>query len=460
MLFKENKILLLLTIVSFLTPFTGSSINLALPAIGREFHADAVMLNWGVEAFLTTTAALLLPAGRLSDLWGRRKLFTLGVAVFVAVSIITSMVTSMEQFVIMRAAQGIANALIFSNAMVILTLSTPVEKRGWAIGVNAAAVYLGLSMGPVLGGFLNHQFGWRSIFYFIATLSSIALVMIYLYMKEEWHDKHTDGFDGWGAFLYVTGVVVLLYGLAGVVSSPFGWQALVAGIVLLAIFCKVETSRDNTLLNLRLFSRNRVFAMSNLAGLINYSASFSIGYVVSIYLQLILGFDSQWAGFVLLVQPVVMALAAPRTGRLSDFYEVSLLASVGMFISSLGIIILIGAAYFGRVEGFVLGLIVAGFGFALFGPPNNNAIMSSVSKKDLGAASSILGTARLVGQAMSVSVVSLVFSLSEGGHTVPLIELPKETLSTILISILIILAVICLAGIIPSRARGSTLTED
>lgn len=450
---SQRLLLLALMVTSFITPFSSSSINLALPNIGSEFHADGILTGWGVEAFLLATGACMLPLGKLSDMIGRRRSYLFGILLFFFLCIAINFVQSMEAFVIIRALQGAANALLASNSMAILTLSVPPEKRGWAIGFISAAVYIGLSVGPVLGGSLNYYWGWRSIFYFTAILSGLNYFIGKRYIREESHHGHLGDFDRWGCFLYLTASVALLFGLTEIISSPYGMPVLGLGIILGMVLVYYEWNHPSPLVAIPLMRRNLVFTLSNLASMINYSASFAIGYVLSVYLQVIMNFDSHHAGLILLGQPIMMAIVSRYSGDWSDRIEPHKLASAGMLVLALGLFVLALTTAFETLWGILLGLMISGIGIALFAPPNNNEIMSSVEKHEVGIASAILGTARLVGQGFSLAIVAFVFSLLAGAGDIPLVLLDHQELMKAITCLLFILGLICLVGIIPSQVK-------
>lgn len=447
----KNKILFIIAIISFLTPFTSSSINLALPAMGAEFKASTFLLSWVVEAFVLTTAIFLLPLGRLADSTGRRRVFVTGVALFTACSLVIGLVPSIQALILVRILQGIASAMIFSNGIAILTLVFPPERRGWAIGISSGFVYAGLSMGPVLGGFLNYYCGWRSIFYFVGGLSVIALVMTIRYMRQEWKEGSIHDFDGKGALIYMLAMGSTLYGLSNVAAFREAVFILIGGLALSGWFIFYESRQASPLLPIGLFKSNRIFAMSNLAALINYSATFAVGFLLSIYLQAIIGLDSQYAGMLLLIQPLMMTLLSPKMGALSDRLEPSFLASLGMGVTTVGLVSLFGATQLKSLPIIMVSLGLVGIGFALFASPNNNAIMSAVDRSMYGTASAALATSRMTGQAFSLAIVTIILSLTGAGSSG--LE-NKDGLYAGIGYALAVFAVLCAIGIIPSRARG------
>ena len=380
---SEQKIALIVTtLCAFITPFMGSSVNIALPAIGREFHLDAVYLNWIASSFLLTTAALLLPAGRLADIYGRIKIFKIGVVIFAAGTLFCGVSFSGIFLIAARCIQGIGSALIFSTATAILVSSYPAEKRGQVLGINTAAVYSGLSTGPFFGGIITQSLGWRFIFFAALLLAAVLLILLVFKFKTEWIEAKGEKFDLKGAALYGIVLTAIMYGFSLLPHLP-GVLLTTAGIAGFIIFIKFEMKTPKPVINIRLFAENKPYAFSNLAALINYCATFAVSFLLSFYLQYIKGFTPKDAGIILIAQPIVQALFSPVAGRLSDRIEPAIVSSIGMALTTAGLAILFFLSEQTGLLFIIISLIFLGFGFALFSSPNANAIMSSVEKKIL-----------------------------------------------------------------------------
>ena len=300
-------VLTVLTITSFLPAFMGSSINIALPSIGKEFSLDAVALGWMVTIYILATAIFAVIFGRIADISGRKRIFLSGLLLFFLASIFSAAAPSGLMLIIFRALQGIGAAAIFSTATAILTSVYPANERGIALGINVAAVYSGLSLGPVLGGLLTEQFGWRSIFVVTALAGCVAIVMTFLKLKGEWAEARGERFDGIGSILYGISLALLIYGLTLLPSWP-GISFFVAGLAGLVLFIRYELRIKNPVLNINLFRGNTVFLFSNLAALVNYSATAGVGLLLSLYLQYVKGFGPSAAGLIMISQPVLMAI--------------------------------------------------------------------------------------------------------------------------------------------------------
>jgi EmrB/QacA subfamily drug resistance transporter len=440
--------LLAATMASFLTPFTISSVNIALPAIASELKMDAILLGWIATSYLLSAAVFLVPSGRIADIKGRKKVFGLGIFIFVIASLFAVLSFSAEMLIAARTLQGIGSAMIFGTGMAILTSVYPSDERGKVLGINVAAVYIGLSLGPFLGGVLTQHFGWKSIFLLNIPLGVIILLML-RELKGEWAEAEGEEFDFIGSAIYGIMLSSLIFGLTEV---KFMEPLIILSILSFSAFLIWESKTKHPVLEIGLFRRNTTFTLSNLAALLNYSATFAVGFLLSLYLQYIKGFGPQEAGLILISQPVVMALLSPMAGWLSDRIEPRTVASAGMAIITVGLLIFFNLDANTPLSIIVPTLMLLGFGFALFTSPNANAIMGSVERRFYGIASATLGTMRLLGQMFSMAIVMFIFSTYIGKA-----EITPATYQLLLESTKIsfaIFSILCFIGIFISLGRG------
>ena len=411
---NPNTVLLIAVLASFSTPFMLSSINIALPAMAPELGLDAMAMGWVSLSFLLASAALLVPMGRAADIFGRKKIFTIGFAVFTAASLFCGLAATQTQLLLARSLQGVGSAMIFGTSMAILTSVFPPERRGRAIGYVSAAVYTGLSLGPSLGGLLVEHLSWRALFLLNVPLGLLVLALVHRGLKgSEWRGAAGERFDLAGAALYAASLTALMYGLSAVTRGQ-GLAAAAAGAAGLLLFFRRETRVSHPILNAGLFLANRVFAFSNLAAFLSYSASFAAAFLLSLYLQYSMGMSPKAAGLVLVCQPLFMVAFSPWAGRLSDRYDPGVIASLGMALTAAGILLFSGPQSglpLGRV---IAGLCVLGLGLAFFAAPNTNAVMGAVEPRYYSVASATLATMRITGQMFSMAVVMLLFSLFVG----------------------------------------------
>jgi len=448
---SKRAVLLAATLASFLTPFMGSAVNVALPSIGREFEMDAVLLGWVAASYILAAAAFLVPFGRLADIHGRRRVFVLGILLYTVSSALAGLATSGQWLIAARVAQGIGGAMIFGTSVAILTSVFPAGERGHALGINAAAVYLGISLGPFLGGFLTESFGWRGVFIANAGLGLLTAAVVIFWLRGEWAGAKGERFDLWGSILYGATVTTMMLGLTRIPAASGGWLVL-AGAAGLAALLWWERRVEYAVLNTSLFRKSRVFAFSNLAALVNYSATSAVSFLMSLHLQYVKGFTPATAGIVLVAQPIVMCALSPFAGRLSDRVESRTVASIGMAITVVGLLLFTTISAATSVTFIVVGLAVLGLGFALFSSPNMNAIMCSVETRFSGVASATLGTARLVGQMLSMGIAMLVFSVVVGKVQIEPSRYPQFLSASR--TIYAVFAALSFAGIFASLARG------
>ena len=302
----KRSVLFLTVLSSFVTPFLVSSINVALPAIQDDFHMNAVLLAWIATAYLLSCAVFLVPFGKMADIYGRRKVFICGISVVTVSSLLCATAPNAAALLTFRVLQGLGTAMIFSTGMAILTSAFPPNERGRAIGISVAAVYIGLSVGPLLGGMLTQYFTWRSVFVVTSILGVPTMYFSIWKLKSEWYGTPGEKLDVVGSVLYALAVSLIMYGLSMLPANESLWE-LVAGLVLIIAFIKWELHVAQPVFNVELFANNRAFAFSSLAALINYSATFAVTFLLSLYLQYIRGFDPKTAGLILMTQPIMMA---------------------------------------------------------------------------------------------------------------------------------------------------------
>ena len=444
---EKRAALLVASVASFLTPFMGSAVNVALPSIGTSFNSNAIVLGWIATSYILTAAIFLIPFGRAADILGRKKIFLTGIVLFTIASLFCGLADSVTMLIIYRVFQAVGSSMIFGTGIAILTSVFPANERGKAVGITIASVYTGLAVGPFAGGMLTGILGWRSVFFSVVPLGLIAVYFVLRNLKGEWADSKGEKFDWAGSFVYGISLALIMYGFSKLPDVQ-GYIYIVSGLFAMTVFVFWELHIPNPVLELKLFKDNITFRYSNLAALINYSATFAIGFLLSFYLQEVRHLSAQHAGMVLVSSPVIMALLSPVAGKLSDRVEPRFLASLGMGISALGLVFLFFINDHTNINVLVLILLLLGLGFALFSSPNTNAVMGSVERRHLGVASGSLGTMRLLGQMFSMGIAMMLFALFIGdtGDINGLMKAVKAAFG--------IFATLCFLGIFASLARG------
>ncbi|MBU1320424.1 MAG: MFS transporter [candidate division Zixibacteria bacterium] len=447
----KKSALLVFTLTSLLTPFMAASINIALPQIGEYFAIDAVLLSWVATSFLLTAAMFLVPFGRMADIYGRKKIFTIGILAYTLFSLACGLSTSVTMLIVFRVLQGIGSAMIFGTGIAILTSVFPADERGQVLGINVAAVYFGLSAGPFFGGLLTEHLGWRSVFYVNVPVGILIVLIVLWRLRGEWAEAKGERFDLFGSFIYCISLVLIMYGFSLLPNLP-GFWFIAAGIAAVLLFVWWELRVESPVFNMNLFRKNSVFALSNLAALVNYAATYAVTFLLSLYLQYIKGFGAESAGIILVSRPIVMAVTSVFAGRLSDRIEPRVVASIGMALVTVGLVLLIPIGSSTSLGFIITALMILGLGFGLFSSPNMNAIMGSVERKYYGVASGTAGTMRLLGQMFSMGIATLLFAVYIG--RVPITPSNHDVFLSSVRAAFVIFSALCFAGIFASLARG------
>jgi EmrB/QacA subfamily drug resistance transporter len=439
------------TLTVFMMSFAGSAVNVALPSIEKELNIDTILLGWIATAYILTTTILIIPCGKLADIHGRKKIFTIGTFIYTVATIILTFSNSAFLLIACRAVQGIGAAMYFSTSVAMLMSVFPVNERGRALGMNVAATYMGLSTGPFLGGLLTGYLGWRSVFGITVPIGLVVIILLFWKIKDEWAEAQGESFDTIGAVLIAIMLGSLIYGFSSLPSIK-GIVCVAVSIVAFLVFYRWELREKSPLLDMDLFRKNKGFFLFNITALINYSATFAIAFLMSLYLQYNHGFSPQTAGLIMIAQPVVQTTFSPLAGRLSDRIKPYILSTAGMAIMVVGLILLIFLREDTGLAFIVTSLAFLGFGYALFSSPNTNAVMSSVASKFYGVASAVLASMRTTGMMMSMGIVMMIFSIIIGK-----VQITQEQHIALLQSTktaFIVFTVLCFGGMLASIAGG------
>ena len=442
-------------ITSFMTTFMSSALNLSVPSLESYFGVNAAYVSWIVSSYTIAVAAMSLPMGKVSDITSRRTIFLTGIAGFGLLSAISIFAPSIGVLMLLRTLAGTCAAMIFATNNAILISAFPHSVQGKMLGYSVAATYIGLTAGPVAGGILNSTFGWRSIFAVSAVISAAAFLAAFRAVPDDEPASQISGIDTAGIVFYISSIVISLFGMTSLGSLAAAPYMLASGIILLIAFFVHESGRENsdkpTVIRVSMFRQSRTFTFSCLAALLNYGATFAISYEMSIYLQIILGIPSERAGLMLIIMPAAQAVLSPFTGSLSDRIRPSVLASIGMGICAVTLLLYsrindnTSVIYIMTVMG------ITGTGFALFSSPNTNAILSCVSKKDYGVANSIIATMRTYGQSSGMAILSSITAFVLGTGTLE--SSPHSDILLMMHISFITFACICVIGLFFSLAR-------
>jgi EmrB/QacA subfamily drug resistance transporter len=445
--YKELKkdLLIVGILVSFLTPFVRSSINLALPALANEFDLSAVFLTGISTIYLLVNAILYIPFGRIGDIYGRKRIFQYGLIIFTASSFISSFSISGEMFLFFRIFQAIGNAMIFANLNALISSVFPVNERGKAFGLTSMSVFVGLILGPILGGVITEIVGWRTLFYLDTLIGIIAAYAITRF-KHDWIDAEGEKLDILGSFLLGISLIAILYGFSDFTNN-YSLFIVIAGIIGLSLFYLVEKRVDFPLINISLF-KNKRFTFGNITAFINYGVFVSVGFILTLYLQYLKGYSPITAGLIVTVQSIMMILVSPFAGRLSDKIDPGSVSTIGMILTTVGVALMTlinfdNALYLGGGS-----LMILGAGIGLFYSSNTKMVMGAVDKKYFGVASATLSDMRSMGQIFGMGIVMLIISVFLGNVQIIPSNYP-ELIISLRIS-LIAIAVLSAIGIFTS----------
>ncbi|MFZ3166551.1 MAG: MFS transporter [Candidatus Methanoperedens sp.] len=397
----------------FMATLDGSIVNVALPTLTTFFNTDITTIEWVVMAYLLTITSLLLSLGRISDMVGRKIIFSGGLALFTIGSGLCAISATEGQLILFRVIQGIGAALLMATGVAIVTHAFPPRERGKAMGLIGTVVSIGSMVGPVMGGFLIQRVGWQSIFYINLPVGIIGTVMALKILQKDETTNKGQTFDIPGGLTLFISLISLLLALSQ--GQEKGWGSdfiislFISSIVFFIIFVRIETTAKQPVLDLGHF-KNRQFAAANISALISFMAMFSVILLMPFYLQDELGYSTEKMGFVFMAVPLVMSVVSPLSGWLSDRTNSYFLSSLGIGIAALSILSMGYLTLDSSFTDVALRLSFLGLGMGLFQPPNNSIIMGSLPKEQLGIASGVMGTMRNMGMVIGVAVSGAVFS--------------------------------------------------
>ena len=411
----QNKwwILAAIGVGTFMSALDGSVVNTILPVVGQTFNQNIAAIEWVVTIYLLVLSGLLLSFGRLGDLRGHKLLYIAGFCTFIFSSALCGLAPNLNGLIAFRGIQALGAAMLAANSPAILTKNFPAEQRGQALGLQATMTYLGLTVGPSLGGWLAVQAGWRSVFYINIPIGLLAIFLSFKFIPVDKPVEHSEKFDLLGAGLFIAGLVALLFGLNQ--GAELGWNSvpilgsLMLGILALAAFYFYENRSSYPILDLNLF-KTRSFSAAVASAVINYIIVYSILFLIPFYLIQGRNLNPAQAGLLLTAQPIIMAIVAPLAGTISDRIGVRLPATLGMSILVVGAFLLSRLGPYSPTSQIITALGIAGLGTGIFISPNTSGLMGSAPRNRQGIAAGVLATARYVGMVFGVGLSGAIFS--------------------------------------------------
>lgn len=460
-------VLTITCVALFMAPLDATIVNVSLPSMASSLRLNYANLIWVPTAYLLTFTVLPLTMGRLSDMRGRKPVFIFGVLLFSLASFLCSTAINGAELVAFRALQGAGAGSIAAVCAAIVADVFPRNERGKALGINAMTIYIGLTAGPSVGGFLTYAVGWRSIFYVNVPIGLSVAVLASLKMKESSSKgsgqsaRLSQRFDLAGVLTFSLGLASLLVALT--LAAVYGWTSLgivatfAVAFLALSVFLLVEVRRSanrrealkeqsaktgdgsqdelgapgkgsgsgqrqvEPMLDVSLFTQNRLFAAGNISALLNYLSYYCVSFLSAFYLQRVVGYNSLQAGIVLLAMPATMAVLSPVSGWFSDRVGSRALASLGMALITAGLLLMSTlnpvsvsssppAAVTATTEEVALYLFIIGFGMGMFSAPNTSAVIGSVDPSRTGVASGTLSTMRYMGQSLSLAMMGAILA--------------------------------------------------
>lgn len=405
---EEKYIIATGSLATVIVAFLLNAAPVALPSIAKSFAMNNILQNWVDTIYLLSIAVFSIPCGKICQKYGLNKILKVGIIFFLIGTLGTALSLNASMLLLFRVVLGIGSALLNVSSIALIVEAMPNEKKGPALGIAVAAVYIGIALSPILGGSLIFNFGWQSLF-----IATIPVILLNYYLsnkiKKEWIHYDNNKFDINGTILYSVGIVLFIYGFTRILEFT-GQILTIIGIILLVIFGIWELNSSNPIFEMKLFKNIR-FAAANLACLFSYFATFMITYVYNYHLQYIMGMNSQTAGLYLIITPAIMVLMSILSGYLIKKIKGEYLTGTGLIILAVAFILLCTLSNTTPLEIILIAMTLHGIGYGLFSSPNTVLITTSVPEEETSKASASLSAMRLIGQTVSLGIFTTVFAI-------------------------------------------------
>lgn len=408
---EEKYIITAGSLATIIVAFLLNAAPVALPSIAKAFAMNNVLQNWVDTIYLLSIAVLSIPCGKICQKYGLKKVLKLGIIIFFIGTLGTGLSQDAYMLLAFRVVLGIASAILNVASIALIVESMSDDKKGPAIGIAVATVYIGIALAPILGGSLIFNYGWQSLFF--ATLP-VIIINYYLVskIKGEWIHEDEYNFDMTGTILYSVGIVLFIYGFTGILELT-GQVITLVGIILLICFGYWELKSKNPIFEMRLF-KNLRFASANLACLFSYFATFMTTYVYNYHMQYIMGMDSQIAGMYLIITPLIMVVMSVISGWMIKKIRGEILTGCGLLILCVAFILMCFLSRSTPLYVLLIAMTLHGIGYGLFSSPNTVLITTTVPEEESSKASASLSATRLIGQTVSLGIFTTVFAIVMG----------------------------------------------
>jgi EmrB/QacA subfamily drug resistance transporter len=456
--------LITVSIGTYMSTLDASIVNISFPRLTKVFNTEPSIVLWVSVAYLLVSVSLVFVFGRIGDFLGRKKVYTLGFAIFTIGLILCTFSQSILQLILARVVQAVGASMTVALGTAIITAAFPPQERGKALGISGATVSAGLLSGPVIGGLLVDLFDWQAIFYVTIPVALVGMVMAIVCLKEQ---KVTEGkfrFDWVGSVTLSSGLACLLlfFNLGGKTSfsEPLVMIFGIITLVLIIIFIIIERKVTQPVLDLKLF-RNRLFAAGNITLLIMFVALSANTLLMPFYLIEGLEYPASQAGFLFASVSITALVIGPISGWLSDKIGYRLLCTVGITLMSGGLFWLSRLGIEARLIDILPRLVLIGVGSGLFSSPNNSSIMGSVPWEKLSTGSAMIATVRQVGMSSGIAIAGALYTNREAIHLIQLTntnpilsDIDRVAMIAGYQDTMLIAAIVCALAIFASFSRG------
>lgn len=456
---KQALMLFCVALGTFMSALDASVVNIAAPVIRAHFSVPLSTVEWVITTYLLVVSSVLLFFGRLSDLYGQKRVYVVGFTVFTVGSALCGLAGSVGMLITLRVVQALGAGMMFSTSSAIITASVPPESRGRAFSVNAVAVAVALSTGPVLGGALTGVFGWQSIFYINIPVGIVGVAMAMRFIPAD-RKQPAAPMDIPGSVMIFGALFLLLLPLNQLGAGMQPWLVLLllgGGAALGVAFILHQKRAQYPILSLSLF-RSRVFSASLAAAVLNYMAQYIMVFLTPFYLQTVRMFTPAMAGLLYMPMPLATLAIAPAAGIFSDRHDTRVLSSAGMGVMAAGLFLLSRMQMDTPSWYIVVSMALTGVGSGLFQTPNNSALMGSAPLENRGVASGMLATARNMGMVLGVAFSGMLFSLfagrASGGGSAELAQTNPDAFVYAMRLTFIVAACIALGAMAASFTKG------
>jgi EmrB/QacA subfamily drug resistance transporter len=433
----------------FMIMLDNTVVNVAVPSIQRDLGVGLSELQWIVTGYALSFAALMMTGGKLADLFGRRRIFVIGIVIFTVSSLLCGLAESGESLIAWRIVQGVGAALMNPATLAIISATFPPRQRGMAIGIWAGVSALALAIGPLVGGLLTEHLSWSWVFLVNVPVGVLGVAASYLLIDESRDTSEEQRLDLAGLLTAGLGLFALTYGL--IEANAYGWSSgrivgsFAAAAVLLGSFVALELRQRVPMLDLTLF-RNGTFAGANVVILMVGLAMFGVFFFVSLYMQNILGFSAVQAGAAFLPMTVLIILIAPIAGKLSDRIGSRWLMTGGMTLIGVQLLYYSTLGTDAKFWSLLPALLIGGVGMSLTMTPSAAAVIGSVPVDKSGVGSAVMNSMRQVGGSIGVALIGAIMAAKIGDRRSP--EAFVDGFSTALV----VAALIAFAGAVVAAA--------